>query len=43
MSRRSERLSEEIKRIVSQVIRQEIKDPRLSIMLSITRVDVSMT
>jgi ribosome-binding factor A len=41
MSRRSERLSEEIKRIVSQVIRQEIKDPRLSIMLSITRVDVS--
>jgi ribosome-binding factor A len=41
MSRRSERLSEEIKRTVSHIITQQIKDPRLSVMLSITRVDVS--
>lgn len=41
MSRRSEKLSEEIKREVSRIIRNEIKDPRITSMVSVTRVEVS--
>jgi ribosome-binding factor A len=41
MSRRAQKLSEEIKREASQILRYEIKDPRVSNMLSITRVEVS--
>ncbi len=38
---RTLRISEEIKKIVSQLIRTEIKDPRLSPFTSITRVETT--
>jgi len=38
---RSERTNEEIRRVVSDVIRNELKDPRLSTMVSVTRVEVT--
>jgi len=41
VSRRSEKLSEEIKREMSQIVRSELKDPRISAMVSVTRVEVS--
>ncbi|MBC7075059.1 MAG: 30S ribosome-binding factor RbfA, partial [Syntrophomonadaceae bacterium] len=40
--RRKERMSEEIKRIISWIIHEEIKDPRIDFStVSITRVDVA--
>jgi ribosome-binding factor A len=41
MKRRAQRLSEEIKRDISGIIRNEIKDPRITSLLSITQVQVS--
>lgn len=38
---RTLRISEEIKKVVSQVIRSEIKDPRISPLTSITRVETT--
>ncbi len=40
--RRQERMSEEIKRILSRIIKEEIKDPRIDFStVSITRAEVS--
>lgn len=41
MARRLEKLSEEIKREISHILRNEIKDPRISSMVSVTAVEVS--
>lgn len=41
MDRRLEKLSEEIKREISHILRNEIKDPRISSMVSVTAVEVS--
>ena len=38
---RNARVSEEIKRVLSEIIKYEIRDPRLPDMLSIVEVDVS--
>lgn len=38
---RQGRLGEEIKKIISQMLLRELKDPRLSTMISITDVDVT--
>jgi ribosome-binding factor A len=38
---RSERTNEEIRRVVSDVIRNGLKDPRISTMVSVTRVEVT--
>ena len=38
---REKRLAEEIKKIVSDIIRNELKDPRVSPMTSITEVDLT--
>lgn len=38
---RSERVAEEIKREISMIIRDDVKDPRISDMLSIVKVDAS--
>lgn len=38
---RSNRISEEIKKIVSSIIRNELKDPRISKLLSITHVETT--
>lgn len=38
---RKDRMGEMIKRIVSDVIRQEVKDPRVSQLSSVTHVDVT--
>lgn len=38
---RTSRLSEEIKRVVSNVIQNELKDPRVSTLTSVTHVDVT--
>ena len=38
---RQERLGEEIKKIISGLILRELKDPRLSVMVSITAVEVT--
>lgn len=38
---RTERIEEEIKKIASKVISQELKDPRLTGLISITKVDVT--
>ncbi|HHW02812.1 MAG TPA: 30S ribosome-binding factor RbfA [Thermoanaerobacterales bacterium] len=38
---RSERVAEEIKKAVSQVINNEIKDPRVSGLISVTRVEMT--
>ncbi len=38
---RSERVAEEIKKELSMIIRDEVKDPRISEMLSIVKVDAS--
>lgn len=40
-SNRLGRISEEIKRVVSSIIRNDLKDPRISSMTSITKVDVT--
>ncbi|NLJ94355.1 MAG: 30S ribosome-binding factor RbfA [Clostridiaceae bacterium] len=39
--KRSYRVSEEIKRVAAQIIQNEIKDPRLSALTTVTGVDVS--
>lgn len=41
MSRRAQRLSEEIKREVSDILRNGVKDPRVTDLLSITQVQLS--
>lgn len=38
---RTERIEEEIKKIVSRVIGQELKDPRLTGLISVTKVSVT--
>ena len=38
---RSGRINEEIKREISDIIQNNIRDPRLSAMVSVTRVDVT--
>lgn len=38
---RSGRINEEIKRELSSIIQNDLKDPRLSAMISITKVDVT--
>ncbi len=38
---RTKRIGEEIKKIVSKLIREEIKDPRISSLVSITDVEVT--
>ncbi len=38
---RTQRISEEIKKIASQIIRFEIKDPRVSELTSVTRVETT--
>ncbi|MCL2058904.1 MAG: 30S ribosome-binding factor RbfA [Oscillospiraceae bacterium] len=40
-SNRNARVSEELKRVISDIIKNEIRDPRLPELLSIVRVDVS--
>lgn len=39
--RRLNRISEEIKKVTSDIINNELKDPRINQMTSITRVDVT--
>lgn len=41
MSRRTERLNSQIRRDLSELLRYEVKDPRVSGVVSVTRVDVS--
>ena len=41
MTRRTERLNELIREEVSELIRRQTKDPRLSCFLTVTRVDTS--
>lgn len=41
MKRRAQRLSEEIKRETSDILRNGVKDPRVGPLLSITQVEVS--
>ncbi|NLN41297.1 MAG: 30S ribosome-binding factor RbfA [Clostridiales bacterium] len=38
---RLDRISEEIKKEISRIIREDVKDPRISPMVSILRVDVA--
>lgn len=38
---RTDRIEEEIKKVVSKVINQELKDPRLNGLISITKVSVT--
>ncbi|WP_422445729.1 30S ribosome-binding factor RbfA [Thermoanaerobacterium sp. DL9XJH110] len=38
---RSERVAEEIKRAVSQIINKDLKDPRISGLISVTKVEVT--
>lgn len=40
-NRRNNRLSGEMKRVISEVIRNEVKDPRISELLSVTDVQVT--
>ncbi len=39
--RRINRISEEVKKVVSELLSREIKDPRISPMTSVTKVDVT--
>lgn len=41
MSRRTERLNSLIRRDLSELIRNEVKDPRVAVEMSVTRVDTS--
>lgn len=41
VSYRSGRINEEIRKELSDIIRNEIRDPRLSAMVSVTKVDVT--
>lgn len=40
-NRRNERLSGEMKRVLSEIIRNEVKDPRISDLMSVTDVHVT--
>jgi len=40
--RRAERVSDEIRRRLTELIRRELKDPRVSVLSSITRVQMSV-
>ncbi|SHH67400.1 ribosome-binding factor A [Caloranaerobacter azorensis DSM 13643] len=40
-SKRLKRISEEIKKIVSELLKEGLKDPRISMMTSITEVEVT--
>ncbi|MTI48039.1 30S ribosome-binding factor RbfA [Sporosalibacterium faouarense] len=40
-SKRIGRISEEVKKIVSSIIRNDLKDPRIATMTSVTRVEVT--
>lgn len=40
-NRRNDRLSGEMKRVISEIIRTEVKDPRLSELVSVTDVNVT--
>lgn len=40
-NRRNERLSGEMKRVISEIIRNEVKDPRISELMSVTDVHVT--
>lgn len=42
MSRRTERLNKTIKREISWLLEREVNDPRLSTLVSVTRVSVSL-
>jgi ribosome-binding factor A len=41
MSRRTERLNHLLRQEITQLLQREAKDPRLSVMVSVTRVSVS--
>ena len=41
MSRRTERLNHLLRQEITELLRREAKDPRLSVMVSVTRVSVS--
>jgi ribosome-binding factor A len=41
MSRRTERVNELLRAELSEVLQREVKDPRLSLLISITEVDIS--
>jgi ribosome-binding factor A len=41
MTRRTERLNELIRKEISELIRYQVKDPRLSCFLTVTRVDTA--
>ncbi len=41
MSRRTERLNEVFKREISKLLEREVNDPRLSNIISVTRVEIS--
>ena len=41
MSRRTDRLNSLIRRDLSELIRNEVKDPRVAVEMSVTRVDTS--
>jgi ribosome-binding factor A len=41
MTRRTERVNELLRQEISQVVREELRDPRIGGLVSITRVDVS--
>ena len=38
---RNERIAEEIKKVISQIISNDLKDPRIDGLISLTKVDVS--
>ncbi|QQY80696.1 ribosome-binding factor A [Keratinibaculum paraultunense] len=40
-TRRINRISEEVKKIVSELLTMEVKDPRISPMISVTKVEVT--
>ncbi|MDW5300697.1 MAG: 30S ribosome-binding factor RbfA [Sedimentibacter sp.] len=40
-NRRNERLSGEMKKVISEIIRNEVKDPRISELMSVTDVHVT--
>ena len=41
MTRRSERVAEAIRRLASEIIRDELKDPRIKEMITVTKVEIT--
>ena len=41
MTRRIERLNEIFREEISDLLRRQVKDPRLSVFITVTRVDIS--